>query len=144
MLRPLILFLLLSPLFVDAQTTLKITNIQVIENSSGEAITAPDVTVSLKNDEGRKGIVLYSGSDMEVKGFFKVKSHNVARSSVKNSAVYLSMNLKLKTGGKTDSREMMKTFYMDDKRSTEFKEKFVLKRGIDTRIVEVRFTGEIE
>src|SRR5690606_36375063 len=114
----------------------------VLEN--GETKTGPDVTVSLKGDEGRKGIVIYADQDMEIRGSFKVKSHNVARSSVKNSAVYLTMVLKLKTGGKVDQREVMKTFYMEDKRDATFKEKFVVKRGIDTRIVEVSFNGEIQ
>jgi hypothetical protein len=142
MIRPFILFLFLSPLFISAQTTLKITNVQITEKE--QVMTGSDVTASLNNDEGKKGIVIYAGGDLEIKGSFKVKSHNVARSSVKNSAVYLSMNLKLKTGGKTDSREVMKTFYMDDTRSTEFKEKFVIKRGIDTRVIEVRFDAAIE
>jgi hypothetical protein len=142
MFRPFILFLFLSPFLLQAQTTLRITDVQVTEKENTRQGT--NVSVDLRGDQGRKGIVLFADQDTEIKGFFKVKSHNVARSSMKSSAVYLTMNLRLRTGGKTDQREVMKTFYMEDSRSAEFKEKFVIKRGIDTRVITVTFRGELE
>ncbi len=142
MIRLLTFAMFLCSTILSAQTSLKITNLTISEKE--EVRSGPDVTASLKGDEGSKRLVLFADQDLEITGSFKVKSHNVARSSMKNSAVYLTMDLKLKTGGKTDSREVQKVFYMEDKRQSEFSEKFVVKRGVDTRVITVKFTGEIE
>jgi hypothetical protein len=141
LLRILPLFLVFSSLVSFAQTTFRVTEVRITEKE--QTTNGTDVTVNLRNDEGSKGVVIYAAQDLEVKGHFKVKSHNVARSSMKNSAVYLTMVLKLKSDGKTDQREVQKVFYMEDKRDATFTEKFVIKRGINTRVITVTFKGEL-
>ncbi len=75
----------------------------------------------------------------------KVSTHKSPRSSVKDSAVNLIMELDLlENGKKKDNRRVEKIFYMDQKRTTTFSEKFVIKKGIDVRTIAVKFDAEIE
>lgn len=125
-----------------AQTRLQISNVTLTERD--DVRRGPEVSVTLGGAEGGRSIVLFSDQEYSVDGRFKVVTHNVRRSSVKQGAVYLRMTLHLKTAGKKNKRIVQKTFYAEDDRTAAFTESFIIKRGIDVRKITLAFKGRIE
>jgi hypothetical protein len=125
-----------------AQTQLKVRNVTLTERE--DTRRGPDVTVTLGGAQGGKSIVLFADQDYSVDGKFKVVTHKVRRSSVKQGAVYLKMTLFLKADGKKNKRIVQKTFYAEDDRTAAFTESFIIKRGIDVRKITLAFEGRIE
>jgi hypothetical protein len=125
-----------------AQTQLKVRNVTLTERE--DTRRGPDVTVTLGGAQGGKSIVLFADQDYSVDGKFKVVTHKVRRSSVKQGAVYLKMTLFLKANGKKNKRIVQKTFYAEDDRTAAFTESFIIKRGIDVRKITLTFDGSIE
>jgi hypothetical protein len=125
-----------------AQTQLRISNVTLTEHE--DVRRGPDLSVTLSAAEGGKNIVLFADQDRSVDGKFKVVTHNVRRSSVKQGAVYLRMTLFLKTDGKKNKRIVQKTFYAEDDRITSFSESFIIKDGIDVRKITLAFDGRIQ
>ena len=74
----------------------------------------------------------------------RIHTHNSARSSVKDGAVYVTFVIHLKVDGKKDQREVKKTFYGEQERKTHFKEKFTIKKGINVRVITVEFDGMLD
>lgn len=125
-----------------AQTQVKITNVKIMDGD--REIAGNDQTASLNNAEGSERIVLHDDGEYKVKVWFKVSTHNVARSSLKDSAVNLIMQLDLFVGEKKqDQRRVEKIFYMDQKRSTSFKERFTMKKKTNVRVITVTFDAEV-
>jgi len=142
--RSLLLSLLLvTASALSAQTIVKISNVTITEK---EAVSpGKDVTTALNGSEGSEKVVLFTDGPLAVRTWFKVTTHKSPRSSLKDSAVNLVMELDLlENGKKKDNRRVEKIFYMDQKRSTTFTEKFVIKKGIDVRTITVKFDAEIE
>ena len=135
--------LLLAGAALTAQTIVKISNVSVTEK---EAVAqGKDVSTALNGSEGSEKITLFTDGPMAVRTWFKITTHKSPRSSLKDSAVNLIMELDLlENGKKKDNRRVMKIFYMDQKRSTTFTEKFVIKNGIDVRTITVMFDAQIE
>ena len=125
-----------------AQTQLQIRNVTITERDVVRP--GPDVSVSLAGAEGSKSIVLFADQNYSVEGRFKVVTHNVRRSSVKQGAVYLKMTLHLRAYGKKNKRIVQKTFYAEDDRSASFTEAFTIKHGIDVRKITLAFDARIE
>jgi hypothetical protein len=141
------LFTLLLLLFLskaaDAQTMVRITNLTITEKEV--ATPGPELTGQLKGAEGSERVVLFSDGPYAVRTWFKVSTHKSPRSSNKDSAVNLIMELDLlENGKKKDNRRVEKIFYMDQARSTTYNEKFVIKKGIDVRVIHVKFDATIE
>lgn len=132
----------LSSTFAIAQTQLRVSELSISEQ--GSSVQGRDITASLNGAQGKKSVVLYADQRYTLEGSFKVKTHNVNRQSAKQGAVYLTMNLNLSTDGKKHKRIIQKTFYAEQERSAQFKEEFLIKRGIDVRKIRVSFTGSIE
>lgn len=125
-----------------AQTQLRLSNVTITEKD--DVRRGPDVTASLRGAQGKKPVQIYADQHYALSGSFKVKTHNVRRQSVKQGAVYLTMNMRLSVDGKRNKRVVQKTFYAEQDRTARFEESFLVKRGIDVRKVNVAFDGRIE
>jgi len=143
--RTLLLSLLLiaTSATLRAQTTVRITNLTTTEKE----VSTPgaDASAQLNGAEGSERIVLFTDGAYSIRTWFKVSTHKSPRSSTKDSAVNLIMELDLlENGKKKDNRRVEKIFYMDQARTTSYTEKFTIKKGIDVRVIEVRFDASIE
>ncbi|MBL8002437.1 MAG: hypothetical protein JNL05_10785 [Flavobacteriales bacterium] len=143
--RPLLALLLLFSLSTttNAQTVVRITNLTITEKEV--ATPGPELSSQLKGAEGSERVVLFSDGPFSIRTWFKVSTHKSPRSSTKDSAVNLIMELDLlENGKKKDNRRVEKIFYMDQARTTTYNEKFVIKKGIDVRVIHVKFDATIE
>jgi len=140
----LLLSAILATLSVVAfgQTRLFITNVTLTEGS--DVRRGADVTVSLNRAQGGKPVVIFADQRYVVDGRFKVKTHNVRRTSAKQGAVYLTMYMTMKVDGRRNKRTVQKTFYAEQDRGTTFTESFTVKVGINVRKITVSFEGRIE
>ena len=143
MVRPITTLLCFASLLVaSAQTQFRIANVTLTEN--GEVHQGNDAVAQMLHAEGSDHVVIYSEQQFTVKTKVKVSTHNVKRSSVKSSAVYVTFELDLLTGGKKDNRRVEKVFYAGDERSAHIKESFTIKEGIDVRTIVLEYDGRIE
>ena len=125
-----------------AQTVVILEDVVIQDQEN--TYTAEGRTITLDKAEGSEETILFAGNDLEVKAHFKVSTHKSPRSSMKDSAVNLEMTLYLYAAGKKDKRRVDKIYYMDQERSSTFKETFVIKNGIDIRKIEVSFAAQIK
>ena len=107
-------------------------------------IKGQDAVAEIVGSEGDDRLVLMDQDGVWVKTQVRVRTHNSNRSSVKESAVYATFELRLKVDGKGDRRTIQKVFYGEDERKTTISEKFTVKTGINVRIITVEFTGYLE
>ena len=141
------LFLLL-PLIValggpaSAQTRINFSNVMAVDH--GDTLRGADVTVQLNRAEGSQQAILLQSGDISVKIGAKVSTQNVQRSSLKDSAVNLVMDIALKAGKDKDSKQVQKIFYMDQERTTKVTQRYNFKHGIDMRTVTLLFNATIE
>ncbi len=125
-----------------AQTQVLITNVSVSEKS-GES-TGNGTTIQLNSDEGSDRGIIYQQGDLRAKVWCKVSTHNVRRSSLKDSAVNLIFEIDLDAGKDHDNKRVEKIFYMDQTRTTTVTQKFNFKQGINMRVVTLKFDAEIK
>jgi hypothetical protein len=136
------LFLLAGTL-LQSQTIVKISNVTITEKEN--LTNGTDVTTALHGAEGSERVMLFTDGPTTIRTWFKVSTHKSPRSSIKDSAVNLIMELDLlENGKKKDNRRVEKIFYMDQARSTTFSEEFVIKSGINVRVLKVKFDAAIE
>ena len=140
--RTLSLILLVAPILLLGQTVVDLSN--VVVKDGGQEHTGQDQSIALRGDEGSENTVLYADQDLTLRIHFKVSTHNVRRSSMKDSAVNLIMTLYMEAGKKKDKRRTEKIFYMDDARTSSFKERFLIKQGVNNRIIDVSFDAKIK
>jgi hypothetical protein len=126
----------------SAQTRFRVTDVTVTEK--GNVIKGQDAVAEIVGSEGDDRLVLMDQDGVWVKTQVRVRTHNSNRSSVKESAVYATFELRLKVDGKGDRRTIQKVFYGEDERKTTISEKFTVKTGINVRIITVEFTGYLE
>ncbi len=126
----------------NAQTILRISNLTVTEKENTKNGT--DIMVDLKGAEGSERAVIYADQDLTLKAWVKVSTHNVKRSSIKNSAVNAIFELDLYVNGKKDGRRVEKIFYGEDERQTHIKETFNVKSGITMRMITVEYDARVE
>jgi hypothetical protein len=135
--------ILLASDLLQSQTVVRISNVTITEKENVSKGT--DVTSTLNGAEGSERIVLFTDGPTAIRTWFKVSTHKSPRSSTKDSAVNLIMELDLlENGKKKDNRRVEKIFYMDQARTTTFKEEFVIKTGITVRVLKVQFDAAIE
>lgn len=134
--------LVLAATLSQAQTRFRVTDVTVTEK--GNVIKGNDAVAEIVGSEGDDRLVLLDQNGVWVKTQVRVRTHNSNRSSVKESAVYATFELRLKVDGKGDRRTIQKVFYGEQERKTTIKEKFTVKRGIDVRVITVEFTGILE
>ena len=127
---------------ICAQTQVKITNVVIVDGD--RTIQGNDQVFSLNSAEGADHVVLYNADGYILKCWFKVSTHDSPRSSVKDSAVNLIMQLRLFVGNKKqDERRVEKIFYSDQARKASYSEKFNMKTGINIRAITVSFDAEV-
>ena len=134
--------LLLSIGFAQAQTMFHVKNVTITEK--GEAKQGRDVSAEVKGSEGDDRLVMYDQDGLRVKAQVRIRTHDSNRSSVKESAVYATFEIRLKVDGEDDRRTIQKVFYADQERKTHIKEKFTIKKGINVRVITVEFDGSLE
>jgi hypothetical protein len=127
---------------LNAQTLYRISNVTITEKES--TVNGLDVTAEIKGSEGSDRVVMYAGQDMELRSKVKVSTQNVARSSLKSSAVNAIFEIDLVVDGKKGNRRVEKIYYMDQERASKFSEKFVFKNGNQVRVITVAFEGRLE
>lgn len=132
----------LAATFAQAQTRFRVTDVTVTEK--GNTIKGNDAVAEIVGSEGDDRMVLMDQNGVWVKTQVRVRTHNSNRSSVKESAVYATFELRLKVDGKGDRRTIQKVFYGEDERKTTISEKFTVKTGINVRVITVEFTGYLE
>lgn len=127
---------------LNAQTIYKISNATITEKDQVQR--GMEVTAMIKGAEGSDRVVIFSGQDMTLESRVKVSTQNVKRSSLKSSAVNAIFEIDLQVDGKKDNRRVEKIYYMDQERTSHFKEKFVFKNGNQVRVITVEFDGSLE
>ena len=125
-----------------AQTMFHVSNVTVTEK--GEARKGTDVSAEVKGSEGDDRLVMFDQDGLRVKAQARIHTHNSARSSIKDGAVYVTFVIHMKVDGDKDKREVQKTFYGEQERRTHFKEKFTIKKGINVRVITVEFDGRLD
>ena len=126
----------------QAQTIFRISNVTITEKEN--ILTGNGATAEIKGSEGSDRVVVYADQRMTIKARVKVSTQNVARSSLKSSAVNAIFEIDMILDGKKDNRRIEKIFYMDQDRTTHLKEKFVTKQGNQVRVIVVEFDGSLE
>ena len=127
---------------IHAQTVYRISNATITEKD--QVTQGTDVTANIRGAEGSDRVVIHANQEYTVTAWVKVSTHNVKRSSVKNSAVNAIFELDLKAAGKKDGRRVEKIFYGDQERKTHIKEVFTIKHGIHVRTITVEYDGSLE
>ncbi|HRO98317.1 MAG TPA: hypothetical protein PLN54_02680 [Flavobacteriales bacterium] len=136
------LFLALMVQAAHAQTRFRVTNVKVTEK--GNTITGNDAVAEIRGSEGDDRLVLLDQDGLWVKTQVRVRTHDSNRSSVKESAVYATFEIRMKVNGKGDRRTVQKVFYGEQERRTTITEKFTFKDGINVRVITVSFEGQLE
>lgn len=141
--KPLVLAaLLLASAAATAQTRISFTDIRAVDGA--DTLRGNDISMELKRAEGSDNTLLLNAGDIAVRVQAKVSSHNVRRSSVKDSAVNLIMDISMKAGRDKDGKRVEKIFYMDQKCSTLVNQRFNFKQGITMRPVTLLFNVTLE
>lgn len=129
-------------LIATAQTKVTITAVQAVDGQN--TMQGTDASIELARAEGSCGTPILSAGDLTAKVRAKVSSHNVRRSSVKDSAVNLIMEISMKAGKDKDSKRVEKIFYMDQARTSTVTQKFNFKHGITMRTITLSFNVAVE
>lgn len=127
---------------VRAQTKVHITGVRVID--AHDTLRAPDVQLQLNRSEGSATAVPFAARDLHAGIRAKVANHNVRRSSLKDSAVNLALDINLKAGKSKDKKHVEKIFYMDQARTGSVVQRFNFKQGISMRTIVLSFDITIE
>lgn len=139
-----LLLTLLSALSLSlvAQTRIAISNVTLTEKEN--VTNGSNTTLELKKAEGSERQVIYAGGDTEVKLWAKVSTHNVRRSSLKDSAVNVIFEIDMKAGRDKDNKRVEKIFYLDQSRTSTVTQRFNFKDGITMRGITLKFDVEIQ
>lgn len=132
----------LAGLSAAAQTRITISHVFAVTGQ--DTVRGTDAVIQLNKAEGSGDALILATGDLSAKLNAKVSSHNVRRSSVKDSAVNLIMDIALKAGRDKDNKHVEKIFYMDQQRSTVVTQRFNFKQGITMRPVLLSFNVAIE
>ncbi len=127
---------------LSAQTQVFLSHVQLIEEESMRS--GSDVTIQLNKDEGTERQVIYAEGDITAKTWVNVSTHDVRRSSLKDSAVNLIFELDLKVGNDKDNKRVEKIFYLDQSRTGKVSQRFTFKNGTRVRVITLAFDVELK
>ena len=140
------LFLILGSLLLAtsswAQTRIIFSEVRAMEPQ--DSLHGNDVTIQLNRAEGKDNTLLLAAGDVNVKVRAKVKTHSSPRSSLKDSAVNLTLDLFTQAGNRKDKKRVEKIFYLDQSRSGTVTQRFNFKNGLDMRPLTLSFKVTIE
>ena len=125
-----------------AQTKINFSDVRALDRQ--DSLHGTDATIQLNKAEGSDNAFLMHAGDMIVKVTAKVSTHKSPRSSLKDSAVNLDLDITMNAGNQKDTKHVEKIFYMDQKRSGTVTQKFNFKNGIDMRTITLTFNVAIE
>lgn len=134
--------LLAAVAVAQAQTQFKFTNVTISEK--GNVRNGIDATAQVVGSEGDDRVTLFDQDGIKLRTQARIRTHDSNRSSVKEGAVYVTFEIRLTVDGKEDRRTVQKVFYGDQERKTTVTEKYTIKRGIDVRVITVKFDGSLE
>lgn len=127
---------------VQAQTQFKFSNVTISEK--GNVRNGIDAVAQVVGSEGDDRVTLFDQDGIKLRTQARIRTHDSNRSSVKEGAVYVTFEIRLTVDGKEDRRTVQKVFYGDQERKTTVTEKYTIKRGIDVRVITVKFDGALE
>jgi hypothetical protein len=133
---------LLSVVPASAQTRITLSNVIAVDGR--DTLRGHDAIIQLNGAEGGGDALILATGDVSAKLHAKVSSHNVRRSSMKDSAVNLILEIALKAGRDKDSKRVEKIFYMDQSRTGTVTQRFNFKQGINMRPVTLSFNVAVE
>lgn len=133
---------LLLPQVAMGRTRIAVS--EVIVTHGEHMIEGRDTAIELRGSQGSGSTVLLQRGDVEARMNAKVKGHNTLRSSLKSSAVNLTMGLRMKTGKKSRATQVQQLFHLDQARSASVKETFNFRPGITSRPITLSFTVTLE
>ena len=140
------LFILLCSLLMSsstwAQTRIIFSEVRALDRQ--DSIQGTDATIQLNRAEGKDDTVILSAGDVTVKVRAKVKTHSSPRSSLKDSAVNLTLDLFTQAGKGKDKKRVEKIFYLDQSRTGTVTQRFNFKNGLDMRSITLSFKVTIE
>ena len=137
-----LLLLAITATMAAAQTRIHFRDIRVVEK--GDTLRGTDITMELRGAEGTDRGPIFSSGDVAVQAKARVTSHNVRRSSVKDGAVNLVMELDMHAGRDKDNKRIEKIFYLDQARTSAVVQRFTFKDGITMRGITLLFNCAIE
>ena len=140
LLLPLAALLLATSAF--AQTKIDFSDVRALDRN--DSLHGTDATIQLNKAEGSDNAVLMTAGDVIVKVTAKVTTHKSPRSSLKDSAVNLDLDITMKAGKEKDTKHVEKIFYMDQKRRGTVTQRFNFKNGINMRTITLTFNVSIE
>jgi hypothetical protein len=126
----------------QAQTQFRFTDVTISEKD--RVLKGQEAVAQVVGAEGADRVTLYDQDGIKLKSQVRIHTQGSNRSSVKDGAVYATFEIRLTVDGKEDRRTVQKAFYGEQERRTTITEKFTVKRGIDVRVVTVRFSGSLE
>lgn len=125
-----------------AQTRIIFSEVRALDRQ--DSIQGTDATIQLNRAEGKDDTVILSAGDVTVKVRAKVKTHSSPRSSLKDSAVNLTLDLFTQAGKEKDKKRVEKIFYLDQSRTGTVTQRFNFKNGLDMRSITLSFKVTIE
>lgn len=125
-----------------AQTKIVFSEVRALDRQ--DSLHGNDVTIQLNHAEGKDNTVILTAGDVNVKVRAKVKTHSSPRSSLKDSAVNLTLDLSVQAGKGQDNKRVEKIFYLDQSRSGIVTQRFNFKNGLDMRSITLSFKVSIE
>lgn len=140
----LVVLILLIGLFSNAQNYAKLTisNVKVVIDK-GDTLNGNTFDVDLMKGSKNRGNILFSNGDVTIEAAYKVVAYNSRRSSVKTGAINIRIAYKTKMNGKKDKRNTEQIFYLDDERKFTVNESFVIKNGLYSKQIKLRYTGQM-
>ncbi len=125
-----------------AQTKITISEVRAVDRQ--DTVRGTDATIQLNGAEGSGNAYILNAGELVVKLGAKVSTHNVARSSMKDSAVNLIMEIAMKAGRDKDNKRVEKIFYMDQSRTGTVAQRFTFKQGLNVRTISLSFNVAVE
>ncbi len=141
--RCIILLLAMSMgLWARAQSKITISQVQAVDGQT--TLQGTDATIQLGRAEGRGSATVLSSGGVEAKVQAKVSSHHVRRSSVKDSAVNVILEISMRAGKDKDTQRVEKIFYLEQSRTSVVSKTFNFKKGITMRPIALTFNIALE
>ncbi|MBP8824011.1 MAG: hypothetical protein KBH07_10230 [Flavobacteriales bacterium] len=125
-----------------AQTKVTISAVKAVDGA--HTLQGTDALIQLGRAEGSGSAGILASGDVTAEVQARVSSHNVRRSSVKDSAVNLVLEVTMKAGKDKDRKRVEKIFYMDQARTAAVSQRFNFKQGLTMRPITLLFNIAVE
>ena len=120
---------------------LKIKDIKVVIDN--KEINTADISYPFEWNKDSKEYLLYAGNNLSIVAKYKITTYKSSRSSLKNSALNVTIRYYTVMNEKKSKRRSEKIFYLDQKREFNVDELFTFKDGYNTSSVKLTYTAEL-